>query len=216
MTTYGRLNGVWTAGRYELNTTILRNQWGFTGIVMTDWWAKINNQSGTKGVGNDFASMVRAQNDIYMVCPQGDENRTDDNTLKELAAGTLTRGELQRSAANICRQLMSLPAFARLNGETETVEILHKPEDKSDFDMENIVYYTFDEKGEIQWMESIPQRAAVLYLRLMCRPVICMICVSSIPRNPGNWHRFNDDFQSECGGWCRDVQRNGRRDSDHR
>lgn len=149
MTTYGRLNGVWTAGRYELNTTILRNQWGFTGIVMTDWWAKINNQSGTKGVGNDFASMVRAQNDIYMVCPQGDENRTDDNTLKELAAGTLTRGELQRSATNICRQLMSLPAFARLNGETETVEILHKPEDKSDFDIENIAYYTFDEKGEI-------------------------------------------------------------------
>lgn len=149
MTTYGRLNGVWTAGRYELNTTILRNQWGFTGIVMTDWWAKINNQSGTKGVGNDFASMVRAQNDIYMVCPQGDENRTDDNTLKELAAGTLMRGELQRSAANICRQLMSLPAFARLNGEAETVEILHKPEDKSDFNMEDIVYYTFDEKGEI-------------------------------------------------------------------
>ena len=149
MTTYGRLNGVWTAGRYELNTTILRNQWGFTGIVMTDWWAKINNQSGTKGVGNDFASMVRAQNDIYMVCPQGDENRTDDNTLKELAVGTLTRGELQRSAANICRQLMSLPAFARMNGEAETVEILHKPEDKSDFNMEDIVYYTFDEKGEI-------------------------------------------------------------------
>ena len=149
MTTYGRLNGVWTAGRYELNTSILREEWGFTGIVMTDWWAKINNQSGTEGVGNDFASMIRAQNDIYMVCPQGDENCTDDNTLKELAAGTLTRGELQRSAANICGQLISLPAFARMNGEAETVEILHKPEDKSDFNMEDIVYYTFDEKGDI-------------------------------------------------------------------
>ncbi len=149
MTTYGRLNGVWTAGRYELNTSILREEWGFTGIVMTDWWAKINNQSGTEGVGNDFASMIRAQNDIYMVCPQGDENCTDDNTLKELAAGTLTRGELQRSAANICGQLMNLPAFARMNGEAETVEILHKPEDKSDFNMEDIVYYTFNEKGEI-------------------------------------------------------------------
>lgn len=149
MTTYGKLNGVYTAGRYELNTSILRDEWGFEGIVMTDWWAQINNQSGTEGVGNDFASMVRAQNDIYMVCPQGDENRTGDNTLEELATGTLTRGELQRSAANICRQLMETPAFVRQNGKAVTVEIINKPEDKNDFNMEDIIYYEIDEKGEI-------------------------------------------------------------------
>ena len=42
MTTYGSVNGLWTAGSYDLCTTILRKEWGFEGIVMTDWWAKSN------------------------------------------------------------------------------------------------------------------------------------------------------------------------------
>ena len=33
MTTYGLVNGLYTAGSYDLNTTILRNEWGFTGVV---------------------------------------------------------------------------------------------------------------------------------------------------------------------------------------
>ena len=36
MTTYGSVNGLWTAGSYDLCTTILRKEWGFQGIVMTD------------------------------------------------------------------------------------------------------------------------------------------------------------------------------------
>ena len=39
MTTYGSVNGAWTASQYDLLTTILRGQFGFGGIVMTDWWA---------------------------------------------------------------------------------------------------------------------------------------------------------------------------------
>jgi beta-glucosidase len=42
MTTYGAVTGIWTAGLYDQNTRILRDEWGFDGIVMTDWWAKIN------------------------------------------------------------------------------------------------------------------------------------------------------------------------------
>ena len=45
MTTYGSVNGLWTAGNYDLNTTILRNEWGFKGITMTDWWANINERA---------------------------------------------------------------------------------------------------------------------------------------------------------------------------
>lgn len=114
MTTYGSLNGVWTAGRFELNTEILRNEWGFEGIVMTDWWAKISRQGQSeKADKNDFAAMAMAQNDLYMVCEHADQNATGDNTLEELQAGVVTRGELQRNAANICRQLMTTPAFQR-------------------------------------------------------------------------------------------------------
>lgn len=128
MTTYGSLNGVWTAGRFELNTMILRKEWGFHGIVMTDWWAKISKQGHSDDAArNDFASMARAQNDLYMVCKEADQNLTGDNTLSELENGALARGELQRNAMNICRQLMALPAFRRSIGEEPGVEIRYRP-----------------------------------------------------------------------------------------
>lgn len=46
MTSYNPVNGIWTAGNYDLNTSILRNEWGYTGMVMTDWWAKMNEEGG--------------------------------------------------------------------------------------------------------------------------------------------------------------------------
>ncbi len=142
MTTYGPLNGVWTAGRYELNTSILRQEWGFDGIVMTDWWAKISRQGKPEEArGNDFATMAMAQNDLYMVCPEGDKNCTEDNTLEALAKEDLTRGELQRNAINICRQLMTLPTYRRSKGENVSVEVVNKPVDNDDFSVEDIVYY---------------------------------------------------------------------------
>lgn len=129
MTTYGSLNGVWTAGRFELNTEILRNEWGFEGIVMTDWWAKISRQGHSgKADKNDFAAMAMAQNDLYMVCEQADQNLTGDNTQKELKSGVLTRGELQRNAGNICRQLMTMPAFTRFYGGEGSVKVINRPE----------------------------------------------------------------------------------------
>ena len=39
MTAYNPVNGHWCASNYDLNTTILRNEWGYRGIVMTDWWS---------------------------------------------------------------------------------------------------------------------------------------------------------------------------------
>ena len=59
MTTYGLVNGLYTAGSYDLNTTILRNEWGFTGVVMTDWWASINRR-GMEPDANDLATMIQA------------------------------------------------------------------------------------------------------------------------------------------------------------
>lgn len=81
MTTYGRVNGLWTAGNFDLNTVILREEWGFKGFTMTDWWANINVR-GKEPDKTDFAAMARAQNDVYMVCPDGEKN--DDNTLAAL------------------------------------------------------------------------------------------------------------------------------------
>lgn len=113
MSTYGGLNGIWTAGSYDLLTTILREEWAFDGIVMTDWWARINEEGEEARKGNTIP-MVRAQNDLYMVCENPEENSCEDNTLKGLAEGKITRGELQRNAANICQFIMDSAVMERV------------------------------------------------------------------------------------------------------
>ena len=131
MTTYGSVNELWTAGNYDLCTEIIRKEWEFDGILMTDWWANINSR-GEAPDRNHFAQMVRAQNDLYMVC--ADCETHDDDILSDLACGKLTRGELQRNAANICRFLLRTNAMRRLAGEDTTVKIINRPQEEADND----------------------------------------------------------------------------------
>ncbi len=113
MTSYNKVNGFYSASNYEMNTEILRKEWGYTGIVMTDWWANKNKNLGNLSAGtsvNYTASMVKAQNDLDMVSVSG----TD---LKDsLQSGYLKRSELQRCAINVCNYVMKSQAFARLKG----------------------------------------------------------------------------------------------------
>lgn len=148
MTTYGSVNGLWTAGSYDLNTTILRGEWGFKGFVMTDWWATMNDR-GEAPDGNNFAAMARAQNDVYMVCADSSQNTHGDNTLSSLESGALTRGELQRCAGNICGYLMNSRAMKRLLNEAEEIEIINRPKDAEDFDAENVEFHKVDRTAVI-------------------------------------------------------------------
>ena len=141
MTTYGPVNGVWTAANYDLTTQILRNDWGFTGFAMTDWWAKINRR-GQAVDKSDLAAMAMAQNDVYMVCSCGAQN--DDNILASLKDGFLQRSELQRCAANICRFLMNTHAMNRLLGTECRINIINRPADESDVDESTVKFYELD------------------------------------------------------------------------
>lgn len=151
MTSYNAVNGIWSAGNYDLNTHFLRKEWGFTGIVMTDWWARIN-EKGKSADRTNLAAMARAQNDLYMVCP--DSSKHEDNTLKALEEGTLTRGELQRNAMNICRFLLNTHALDRMNGINSTVEVLHAPQEDEEQTNSEILYYTLDTSVDIS-LENI-------------------------------------------------------------
>ena len=67
MTTYGSVNGLWTAGNFDLNTVILREEWGFKGFIMTDWRANVNFR-GEEPKRAFFVPMAIAHNEVYMVC----------------------------------------------------------------------------------------------------------------------------------------------------
>lgn len=143
MTTYGKVNDLWTAGSFDLNTEVLRNQWGYKGFTMTDWWANINDR-GCDTDKNNFAAMARAQNDVYMVCSNGESHC--DNVMTALEQGKLTRGELCRNAENILRFLIDTNAMRRLMGTEEKVEVINKPESEIDEIIRNAPRYVVDKK----------------------------------------------------------------------
>lgn len=124
MTTYGPINGIWTAGNYDLNTTILRNEWGYRGLVMTDWWAKVNEEGGLEASIYQTSFMIRAQNDVYMVVGDSAGNTIGDDSLEGLRKGVITRAELLRNAENILYVLKKSPVGIRvLEGDDDVIEL---------------------------------------------------------------------------------------------
>ena len=149
MTSYNPINGFWSASNYDLLTTILRGEWDFTGQVMTDWWAK-GNEEGEPGERTNIASMVKSQNDLYMVTASAEDNTSNDNAAEGMAAGIVTRGEYLRSAANICRFLMASPALLHLcNEETELDKELEEAPSFDDAPAGEIYYVESDSENQV-------------------------------------------------------------------
>ena len=116
MTSYNKINGVWGHYHYELCTTVLRKEWGYTGNVMTDWWMQDSNSPEFPALKNQ-AYRVRAQVDVLM--PGGASRlplRISDGTLLKTfgKAEGISLGEMQRSAMNVLRMAMNSPAMDRL------------------------------------------------------------------------------------------------------
>ena len=145
MTTYGSVNGLWTAGSYDLCTTILREEWGFEGIVMTDWWAKANYEGHGPEVSVK-APMIAAQNDLYMVVNDAKANPENDDVEEMLRAGKITLGELQRNASNILRFLIKSPSLLLMTDRIceEELEAMNTKDDDDDVDAESLVSIVSD------------------------------------------------------------------------
>jgi len=146
MSSYGPVNGYYTASNYDLITKILRDEWGFEGIVMTDWWA----EAGVTGHGTrqDTASVIKAQNDLYMVCKDAETNTNEDNSEESLKEGTVSRAEYQRCAKNILAFIMNKPVFARLVGEGNDLDKkLEEEGDEEELLFDKMIDCRVDENG---------------------------------------------------------------------
>ena len=159
MTVYNRINGTYGAGNYELNTMLLREQWKYTGITMTDWWAYINTVPSFNMHRNlsEHAIMARAQNDLYMVCSSVDRKFLDEtDAYEELKLGRgITRAELQRNAKNILNFAMNTPALARLNGDKAVVKHIDCPFKEESVDAEVNYFYDIVDNPFINVEESV-------------------------------------------------------------
>jgi len=96
MSSYNLINGTYTSQEYDLLQTILRDEWGFKGIVMTDWFG-----------GTDAVAQMNARNNLLMP-GSGDQSKRIMDSVK---SGALSEKVLDENIAGILRMILESPAF---------------------------------------------------------------------------------------------------------
>ncbi len=95
MSSYNRLNGVYTPNSYDLCTKVLRNEWGFEGLVMTDWYS-------TRAAKDGAALAMKAGNDLIM---PGDF-RSKADIVRAVKTGLIQKEDLERCCCNVVRMIL--------------------------------------------------------------------------------------------------------------
>ena len=96
MTSYNKINGVYAPNSHDLCTKILRNEWGFDGVVMTDWFSTNKGQAGN-------ALAMKAGNDLIM--PGGNYHKKE--LLKSMQNGDCSVEDLRRCCANVVKSIFN-------------------------------------------------------------------------------------------------------------
>ena len=96
MTAYNKINGVYAPNSHDLCTKVLRSEWGFDGVVMTDWF------STSKGCA-DNAVCMQAGNDLIM--PGG--KREKKEILEGIKNKKITESDLKRCCANVLKAIFN-------------------------------------------------------------------------------------------------------------
>ena len=96
MTSYNYVNGIYTSESKDLVQTILRDEWGYTGTVMTDWFG-----------GKDGAKQMWAGNDML----QPGKAEQFDSIVAGVKSGKLAEADLDRNVARILNLIEKSPRF---------------------------------------------------------------------------------------------------------
>lgn len=110
MTSYNLLNGEHTSQRADLMEELLRKEWGYRGLVMTDWVISSFSPDGQRYPGACASGTIGAGNDLMMPGSPADR----DDLLTALRAPSvrypLTRARLERCGARIVETARRLAA----------------------------------------------------------------------------------------------------------
>lgn len=105
MTSYNQINGVHAANCYDLCTKAVRQEWGFKGIIMSDWCTTTESTAGVCTA----SGCIRAGNDLIMPGNKKDH----ENLAEELREGTLSPDDLKKC---VCRTVAMILKSGRYEG----------------------------------------------------------------------------------------------------
>ena len=100
MTSYNLLNGTHTSERSDLMKTLLREEWGYNGLIMTDWVIGAMGFQGKYRMAKS-APTIAAGNDLFMPGSEEDYNLAMSALKGENQGFQLTREEAEYCAAHV-------------------------------------------------------------------------------------------------------------------
>lgn len=96
MSSYNYINGTYASQSHDLLTTVLRDEWGFDGMVMTDWYG-----------GKDAVEQMKAGNDLLMP----GRKQQYDQLKSALSDGSLSMKVVDENISRILAMVMRTPRF---------------------------------------------------------------------------------------------------------
>lgn len=110
MSSYNKVNGIYTSDSKDLLTQVLRNEWGFKGIVMTDWFGGFPGFESIRSGGiSDVVKQMNAGNDLLMPGIPAQKKVL----LEALNSGKLSQETANLNVKRILEYVFKTPTFAQ-------------------------------------------------------------------------------------------------------